>query len=152
MGRVSKIDWRQKLDSQIGSVLATELKNNSCKVAKWTCNAILAGSDYLKLGYVSRILPNDSSRHVILGTQQFKPKEFANQIALDMDNAWGILRVIIDTCLKCPEGKYLLLRDPNKGVVRLYDIPDHTFESEASSSEEDGDDEDESDSEDDGKE
>ena len=64
--------------------------------------------------YVSRVAPNDSSRHVILGTQQFKPKEFANQIALDMDNAWGILRVIIDTCLKCPEGKYLLLRDPNK--------------------------------------
>jgi len=150
--RVSKIDWRQKLDSQIGSVLATELKNNSCKVAKWTCNAILAGSDYLKLGYVSRIVPNDTTRHLILGTQQFKPKEFANQIALDMDNAWGILRVIIDTCMKLSEGKYLLLRDPNKGVIYLYDIPDSTFESEASSSEEDGDDEDESDSEDDGKE
>merc|ERR1719457_411750 len=30
--RVSKIDWRQKLDSQIGSVLATELKNNSNKM------------------------------------------------------------------------------------------------------------------------
>merc|ERR1712019_299851 len=138
MGRVSKIDWRQKLDSQIGSVLATELKNNSCKMAKWTCNSILAGSDYLKLGYVSRVSPNDTSKHVILGTQQFKPKEFANQIALDMDNSWGILRVIIDTCLKCPEGKYLLLRDPNKGVVRLYDIPDHTFESDEESSDEEG--------------
>jgi len=127
--RVSKIDWRQKLDSQVGSVLATELKNNSCKMAKWTCNAILAGSDYLKLGYVSRILPNDTTRHVILGTQQFKPKEFANQIALDMDNAWGILRVIIDTCMKLGEGKYLLLRDPNKPMIRLYNIPDSTFES-----------------------
>merc|ERR1719494_1257796 len=58
--KTSKIDWRQKLDSQIGSVLATELKHNSCKIAKWTCNAILAGSDYLKLGYVSRVAPNDS--------------------------------------------------------------------------------------------
>jgi len=149
--KTSKIDWRQKLDSQIGSVLATELKNNSCKIAKWTCNAILAGSDYLKLGYVSRVAPNDSSRHVILGTQQFKPKEFANQIALDMDNAWGILRVIIDTCLKCPEGKYLLLRDPNKGVIRLYDIPDNSFESDDDDSEEEGDDEEESDSEEDEK-
>merc|ERR1711962_496779 len=149
--KASKIDWRQKLDSQIGSVLATELKNNSCKIAKWTCNAILAGSDYLKLGYVSRVAPNDSSRHVILGTQQFKPKEFANQIALDMDNAWGILRVIIDTCLKCPEGKYLLLRDPNKGVIRLYDIPDNSFESDDDDSEEEGDDEEESDSEEDEK-
>jgi len=138
--RVSKIDWRQKLDSQIGSVLATELKNNSNKMAKWTCNAILAGSDILKIGYVSRVAPNDTSRHVVLGTQQFNPKSFAKQIALDMDNGWGILRVIIDTCLKLPEGKYLLLRDPNKGVIRLYDIPDSTFESEDSDS---GDDDDE---------
>ena len=63
----------------------------------------------------------DSSRHVILGTQQFKPKEFADQIALNMDNAWGILRVIVDTCLKLPEGKYLLLKDPNKvSLVSLH--------------------------------
>lgn len=137
--RVSKIDWRQKLDSQIGSVLAIELKNNSNKIAKWTCNAILAGTDIMKIGYVTRVSPNDTSRHVILGTQQFKPKMFAQQIALDMDNGWGILRVIIDTCLKLPEGKYLLLKDPNKGVIRLYDIPDNTFESD-----DDDDDEDES--------
>jgi len=143
--RVSRIDWRQKLDSQIGSVLATELKNNSHKMAKWTCSAILAGSDILKFGYVSRVVPNDTSRHVILGTQQFTPKVFAQQIALDMDNAWGILRVIVDTCMKLPEGKYLLLRDPNKGVVRLYDIPDSTFESDDSDS--DGDDEEEDDEE-----
>jgi len=143
--RVSKIDWRQKLDSQIGSVLATELKNNSNKMAKWTCNAILAGSDILKIGYVSRVVPNDTSRHVILGTQQFKPKVFAQQIALDMDNAWGILRVIIDTCLKLKEGKYLLLRDPNKPVMRLYDIPDNSFESEESDSGDDEDGEDGSD-------
>ena len=32
-------------------MLATELKNNSCKLGKWTCSAILAGSEYLKLGY-----------------------------------------------------------------------------------------------------
>merc|ERR1712168_1583309 len=137
--RVSKIDLRQKLDSQIGSVLATELKNNSNKMAKWTCNAILAGSDILKLGYVSRVAPNNTSRHVILGTQQFKPRVFAQQIALDMDNAWGILRMIIDTCMKLKEGKYLLLRDPNKPIMRLYDIPDNSFESEESDS--DGDDE-----------
>ena len=44
------IDWRQKLDSQRGAVLATELKNNSYKLARWTCCAMLAGSEYLKLG------------------------------------------------------------------------------------------------------
>ena len=33
------IDWRQKLESQRGAVLATELKNNSNKLAKWTVQA-----------------------------------------------------------------------------------------------------------------
>ena len=44
------IDWRKKLDSQRGAVLATELKNNSCKIAKWAMTAILAGSSFIKFG------------------------------------------------------------------------------------------------------
>ncbi|GFR08616.1 eukaryotic translation initiation factor 3 subunit D [Trichonephila clavata] len=124
------IDWRQKLDTQRGAVLANELKNNSCKLAKWTVQALLAGSDQIKFGYVSRVHVRDSAKHAVLGTQQFKPKEFADQINLNMDNAWGILRCIIDQCMKLKEGKYLLMKDPNKPVIRLYDIPDNTFETE----------------------
>ena len=44
------VDWRQKLDVQRGAVLANELKNNACKLAKWTVEALLAGSDLLKFG------------------------------------------------------------------------------------------------------
>lgn len=147
--RAIGVDWRQKLDSQRGAVLATALRNNSCKLAKWTASSILAGSEYLKLGYVSRVNFMDSSKHSILGTQQFRPKEFATQIALNMDNAWGILRCIIDTCMKLNDGKYLILKDPLKGVVRIYDIPDNTFES---SDEEDDDEEEEEDDDKDGEE
>ena len=43
-------EWRQKLDSQRGAVLATELKNNSFKLSKWTVCALLAGSDHIKFG------------------------------------------------------------------------------------------------------
>lgn len=32
----SGVEWRQKLDTQRGAVLANELRNNSCKLAKWT--------------------------------------------------------------------------------------------------------------------
>lgn len=126
------VEWRQKLDTQRGAVLANELRNNACKLAKWTVQALLAGSDQIKFGYVSRAHIRDSSRHVILGTQQFKPNEFATQINLSMDNAWGILRCIIDICMKQKDGKYLLLKDPNKPIIRLYDIPDNTFESDGS--------------------
>ncbi|XP_035795336.1 eukaryotic translation initiation factor 3 subunit D [Anopheles albimanus] len=132
------VEWRQKLDTQRGAILANELRNNSCKLAKWTVQALLAGSDQIKFGYVSRAHVRDSSKHVILGTQQFKPHEFANQINLSMDNAWGILRCIIDICMKQKDGKYLIMKDPNKPMVRLYDIPDNTFESDGE--EEEGDD------------
>ena len=45
-------DWRTKLDSQRGAVVATEMKNNSCKLAKWAVQSILAGAETLKIGYV----------------------------------------------------------------------------------------------------
>jgi len=126
------VDWRQKLDIQRGAVLANELRNNACKLAKWTVQALLAGSDQIKFGYVSRTHVRDSQKHVVLGTQQFKPHEFATQINLSMDNAWGILRCIIDICMKQKDGKYLIMKDPNKPVIRLYDIPDNTFEEDGS--------------------
>ena len=62
------------------------------------------------MGYVSRYNIQDSSRHVVIGSQQFVPMEFASQINLSVVNAWGILRCIIDLCMKQPEGKYLLLK------------------------------------------
>ena len=124
----SSIDWRQKLESQRGAVLATELKNNSNKLAKWTLQAILANADVIKLGYVSRAHVKKADSHVILGTDVKKPREFATQVNLQMPNAWGILRHIIDLCLAFDEGKYLLLKDPNKPVVRLYSIPLDAFD------------------------
>ena len=41
-----------KLDSQRGAVVATEMKNNSAKLSKWTVQSILAGAEQLKIGYV----------------------------------------------------------------------------------------------------
>merc|ERR1712242_276002 len=94
------VDWRQKLGSQPGACLANELKNNARKLAKWTVQSILAGADNLKFGYVTRYSVKDSSRHVILGTQQFKPVEFGTQINLNMDNAWGVVRCILDLIMQ----------------------------------------------------
>ena len=43
-------DWRTKLDTQRGAVVATEMKNNSCKLAKWAIQSILAGAELMKIG------------------------------------------------------------------------------------------------------
>jgi translation initiation factor 3 subunit D len=46
------IDWRSKLDSQRGAVVATEMKNNSCKLARWAIQSILADAAFMKIGLV----------------------------------------------------------------------------------------------------
>lgn len=46
-------NWRAHLESQRGACLATELKNNAFKLGRWTAQAILAGCDTIKIGYVS---------------------------------------------------------------------------------------------------
>jgi translation initiation factor 3 subunit D len=57
-----------------------------------------------------------------------KPREFAAQMALNLNNGWGIVRTIVDMVLRMDEGKYVLVKDPNKPVLRLYSVPQHTFE------------------------
>lgn len=42
-------------------------------------------------------------------------------------------RCIIDIVMKQKDGKYLIMKDPNKPMIRLYDIPDNTFESDGDS-------------------
>ncbi|KAG4304657.1 hypothetical protein PORY_002050 [Pneumocystis oryctolagi] len=129
-GAGGALDWRSKLDTQRGAVVATEMKNNSCKLARWAIQCILAGSQLMKLGfqYVSRANPRDVQRHVILGVAGYKPKEFILQMNLSLSNAWGIVRTIVDLCLGMPEGKYVLVKDPNKSIIRLYRVPSSTFE------------------------
>ncbi|KAL3072606.1 hypothetical protein niasHS_017580 [Heterodera schachtii] len=128
------VDWRSKLDIQKGAVLATEMRNNSFKLAKWTLQAILAGSDYIKLGYVSRVNSRNSTQHVILGTQQFRPNESASNMNLNLDTCWGILRAIIDFFMEKPPGKYLMMKDPLQHVIRIYSLPEKTFDSSESES------------------
>jgi translation initiation factor 3 subunit D len=132
-GAGGAVDWRTKLDTQRGAVIATEMRNNSCKLARWAVQGVLAGAENMKIGcaptvlvwvmhvevnavhsYVSRANPRDDNRHVILGTQWFKPRDFANQMNVNLANGWGIVRTIIDLCMAQQEGKYVLLKDPNK--------------------------------------
>lgn len=56
----------------------------------------------------------DNTRHVILGTASYRPLDFAGQLNVSLANGWGIMRAIIDLCMKQPEGKYVLIKDPNK--------------------------------------
>ncbi|KAI4274466.1 MAG: hypothetical protein LQ337_003922 [Flavoplaca oasis] len=129
-GSGGALDWRTKLTSQRGAVVATEMKNNSCKLARWTVQSILARADVMKLGFVSRTTPKAADRHVILGVMGYDPRKFAEQMNLNLSNGWGIVRTIIDMVRGMKDGKYVLVKDPNKSLLRLYEVPAGTFEEE----------------------
>ena len=122
------VNWRQKIDQQRGAVLVTELKNNSCKLAKWTAQSIISGADNMKLGYVSRVTTTNAAEHTILATQFFKPKELALQINLSINNIWGVVKMICELLMSKSDGKYALIKDPNKSALRLYELPSTAFE------------------------
>ena len=125
--RITGVDWRQKIENQRGAVLATELKNNSNKLSKWTAQAVLGGVDILKLGYVTRVHHKDNTRHAVIGTQTFKPKDFAAQINLNTDNCWGIVHVFLDLFAKVEDGTFLIFKDPNRPIIRIYETPKNAF-------------------------
>jgi translation initiation factor 3 subunit D len=49
----------------------------------------------------------------------FKPKDFAGQINLSLTNVWGIVKMLCELLLSKPDGKYVLLKDPNKAIGTL---------------------------------
>lgn len=129
--------WRTHLESQRGAILATELKNNAFKIGRWTAQAILSGCDVMKLGYASRIDAKDPWSHSILSVQTHITERFAEQIGMHTNNVYGIIRSIVNMVMGWDDGKYLLLKDPMKSVIRFYEVPWETF------AEEDGGDEEE---------
>lgn len=81
----------------------------------------------MKIGYISRANPRDNTRHVILSTASMRPTDFAAQLNVSLANGWGIVRTVTDMCMKMPEGKYVLVKDPNRPVIRLYAVPSGAF-------------------------
>nr|ODN81272.1 eukaryotic translation initiation factor 3 subunit D [Cryptococcus depauperatus CBS 7841]ODN99732.1 eukaryotic translation initiation factor 3 subunit D [Cryptococcus depauperatus CBS 7855] len=136
-GSGKPLDWRKNLDTQKGAILASEMKNNSAKFARWALQSILVGADQMKMGYISRANARDAQRHVIVGVQSLKPADFARQMNVSVANGWGIVRTIADLVLKQPEGKYVLVKDPNNPLVRFYKVPDDAFDGGADDEEDD---------------
>jgi translation initiation factor 3 subunit D len=121
-GSGGALSWRKKLDNQRGSVFVCEMKNNSHKLAKWAVQSILSGVDMVHIGFCSRQSTKDRKRHTILGVNSLKPNDFIDQINFDYGNAWGIAKTVIDICMELGDGKYVLLKDPEKPVLILYSV------------------------------
>eukprot|EP00915_Cephaloidophora_sp_WS-2016_P003529 GHVH01004767.1.p1 GENE.GHVH01004767.1~~GHVH01004767.1.p1 ORF type:complete len:562 (+),score=97.31 GHVH01004767.1:92-1777(+) len=113
--------YRQQLDKQPGALSAAEYRNNSPKVARWLSQAMLSGADTLVLAWVTREHPHSNKQHQLIGVITEKMDLLQNQLGLKPNNVWGILRSMIDPFLddSLPDGEYVLLREPNKPIVRI---------------------------------
>lgn len=49
---------------------------------------------------------------------------------LNLNNGWAIVRTFVDMVMREAEedAKYVLVKDPNKPTIRLYQVPKETFE------------------------
>jgi translation initiation factor 3 subunit D len=115
-------EWRMKIDAQRGAVLGSEMKNNCNKLARWTTESLLNGVDQMRFGFVSRVSSKDRKKHCVLGTGVYKPLDMASHINLNVDNGWGIFKAVVDICFGMSDGKYVLVKDPNKPILKLYQV------------------------------
>lgn len=102
------------------------MKNNNFRLSKWGVQAILAGVSTVKIGYVSRRNMDDiNSGHVILGVQSFSLDSFKKQILLNENNMWAVVEFFVQELSKQENGHYILLKDPVKGFIRIYKVPEN---------------------------
>jgi len=126
----SEKGWKEQLgpNGKKGLVLATEIKNNSYKFARWIAQCWLSGAETLKLGFACRVSQDDSFHHDIVSVQSHQVANLADQSSFREPNAFGVLRHIIDTVRRAEDGKYLLIKDPQKASLRIYQVPMDSFE------------------------
>ena len=49
-------------------------------------------------------------------------------IPIYIQNMWGIVKMLAELIMKKDNGKYVLLKDPNKSTIRVYAVPMDTFD------------------------
>lgn len=119
-----------KLKKELGQVLSTELKNNSCKMSRWALEASLAGAHYLKLGFVGRQQPDKGQGHRLHYIKNFHIEELFIALNLNAANSWGVFRNVLLAVHAKPDGKYVLIKEPNRLCIKLHRVTEGSNEDE----------------------
>ena len=112
--------YKEKLETKKGQIFANEIKNNSCKISKWALKAMLAGVEIVKIGYVCREHPNATDKHQLVYVEKKRTQLWMNDLNLSYANCWGVFKSVLDAIRKEPDGKYVLIKDPVKPLVRIF--------------------------------
>merc|ERR1711964_724486 len=90
--------------------------------------SVLAGVEQMNFGFISRRSTKDPYHHEVIASKFFEPMKFARQINLSVRNAWGVLQMFADLLLEQEEGTYVIMKDPNKTIIRVYHVPEGEFD------------------------
>ena len=112
--------YADKLETRRGFIFSNEIKNNSCKMSKWALKAHLAGVEYVKIGYVTRTVPGSPDKHNLLAVQKIRTLDLMQNLNLVYSNCWGVFKAVLDIIRKEADGKFVIVKDPSKPVVRIY--------------------------------
>merc|ERR1712070_1195671 len=85
--------------------------------------SIISGCKSILLGWIARQSDLSSNSHCILKCQRISVKEFTtNTCFIRPSNCWEVLNYIISELRDkdLEDGKYIILRDPNKACLRVY--------------------------------
>ena len=61
---------------------------------------------------------------MILSVQSFSLDAFKKQILLNENNMWAVVEFFVQELSKQENGHYILLKDPVKGFIRIYKVPE----------------------------
>jgi len=132
--------WRENFEkSRDAAVLATEMKNNACKIARWLASASVSGCEQIKLGFVSRKIEGDPWNHSILSVQTYNVKDLMTQMSMSTQSMWSTVCSVIDQIIALEQaadesqpvvGRYLVIKDPSKASIGIYAIPWDEFDKE----------------------
>ncbi|CAI2363188.1 unnamed protein product [Moneuplotes crassus] len=136
--KFNKAEWK-KVDVDKTAVLGGELTDNSNRVSKWALQSLFAGADNMKIMFVKRQKLSNASKHQILGTSTLSVNKFMNFISFKYEEAWSNVKYIVDYFEEKENGEYLLLRDPMKNLIKVFDVSQNDGEGEDDEEGEDAD-------------
>lgn len=61
---------------------------------------------------------------MLLGVQSFSLDVFTKQVMLNDKNMWAVLEYFVKMMSKQEDGHYIFLKDPMKGLIRVYRVPE----------------------------
>lgn len=107
-------NWTKNLDTQTTMCLTKDITDNTTKFCRWTVMSMIAGVEKMRFAFVQRSDPQ-GQQHKVVGSFTTDTQSFANQLNLNIDNCWAVLKDVLDTLQDREEKNcdFLYLKDLN---------------------------------------